>query len=92
MYLAVRLLKAKDRKKDQTLFLCQIQQEALRRSMFPLGDYTKTEVKQIARENELDFVAKKKESMGICFIGSRNFPKFISEVLLVYKDSIRFTN
>ncbi|KAK4884938.1 hypothetical protein RN001_001209 [Aquatica leii] len=78
----VRLLKAVDVKKDQTLFLCQIKQEALRRTMFPLGEYIKVNVKKIALENTLEQIAKKKESMGICFIGSRNFPNFISEYVL----------
>ncbi|KAF5275073.1 hypothetical protein FQA39_LY07010 [Lamprigera yunnana] len=75
----VRLLKALDEKKDQTLFLCQIHQAALRRTMFPLGCLIKSEVKKIAFDNGLEQIAQKKESMGICFIGSRNFSKFISE-------------
>lgn len=48
--------------------------------MFPLSDLLKTEVKQIANDNGLEKFAAKKESMGICFIGSRNFQDFISEV------------
>ncbi|KAF5280064.1 hypothetical protein FQR65_LT15101 [Abscondita terminalis] len=76
-----RLLKAVDHKKDQTLFLCQIKQEALRRTMFPLGEHIKTDVKRLAIENGLIQIAKKKESMGICFIGLRHFPNFISEYL-----------
>ncbi|KAK5647787.1 hypothetical protein RI129_002679 [Pyrocoelia pectoralis] len=75
----VHLLKAVDKKKDQTLFLCQVNQRALRKTMFPLGSYVKADVKKIAVENGLEEIAKKKESMGICFIGTRNFPKFISE-------------
>ncbi|KAF2893696.1 hypothetical protein ILUMI_12469 [Ignelater luminosus] len=47
--------------------------------MFPLGELTKPVVKKIAIENGLEQIARKKESMGICFIGSRNFQKFISE-------------
>ncbi|KAB0804218.1 hypothetical protein PPYR_01188 [Photinus pyralis] len=75
----VHLLKAMDERKDQTLFLCQVKQKALRKTMFPLGNYMKTEVKKIAMDNGLEEIAKKKESMGICFIGTRDFPNFISE-------------
>lgn len=70
--------------KDQTFFLCQISQNALRKTMFPLGDLIKSEVKQIAIENNLEKIAQKKESMGICFIGTRNFKEFISEVSLKF--------
>ncbi|KAL3288608.1 hypothetical protein HHI36_003045 [Cryptolaemus montrouzieri] len=78
---AVRLLKAKDSKKDQVFFLSQVNQEALRRTMFPLGAYLKSEVKSIARQNGLEKFANKKESMGICFIGSRDFQDFIREYM-----------
>ncbi|KZC14077.1 Mitochondrial tRNA-specific 2-thiouridylase 1, partial [Dufourea novaeangliae] len=77
----VRLFRAEDKKKDQTLFLCQVPQNPLRYSMFPLGDYLKPNVKQIAREAGLDLVANKKESVGICFVGKRNFQDFISEYI-----------
>ncbi|XP_031844417.1 mitochondrial tRNA-specific 2-thiouridylase 1 isoform X2 [Nomia melanderi] len=77
----VQLFKATDKDKDQSFFLCQIPQESLRYSMFPLGHYLKTNVKQIARKVGLDLVAKKKESMGICFVGKRNFQNFISEYI-----------
>ncbi|XP_076180946.1 mitochondrial tRNA-specific 2-thiouridylase 1 isoform X2 [Ptiloglossa arizonensis] len=77
----VRLFKAEDKKKDQTFFLSQIPQESLRYSMFPLGNYLKSNVKQIAQEAGLQLVANKKESMGICFVGKRNFQTFISEYI-----------
>lgn len=67
-------------RKDQTFFLSQVHQKALRRTMFPIGNLTKWQVKQIAETNGLEMFAKKKESMGICFIGSRNFQDFIKEV------------
>lgn len=73
-------MKARDLKKDQTLFLCQVKQKTLQRTMFPLGELTKPVVKKIAIENGLEQIARKKESMGICFIGLRNFQVFISEV------------
>ncbi|KAL1512866.1 hypothetical protein ABEB36_002378 [Hypothenemus hampei] len=78
---AVKLLKAKDSIKDQTFFLCQVHQEALQRTMFPLGDLMKWEVKQMAIENGLEKIAVKAESMGICFIGSRNFKDFIEQYI-----------
>ncbi|CAG9765644.1 unnamed protein product [Ceutorhynchus assimilis] len=77
----VKLLRAKDTKKDQTFFLCQVQQEALKKTMFPLGNLMKWEVKHIATENNLEKFAFKHESMGICFIGSRNFQDFIEEYI-----------
>lgn len=77
----VQLLSAEDRNKDQTFFLSQVPQESLRYSMFPLGNYLKRNVKQIAQEVGLDLVASKKESMGICFVGKRNFQDFISEYI-----------
>lgn len=48
--------------------------------MFPLGNLTKSEVKHIAANSGLEKIAEKPESMGICFIGSRNFQDFIQEV------------
>nr|XP_003221566.1 PREDICTED: mitochondrial tRNA-specific 2-thiouridylase 1 isoform X1 [Anolis carolinensis] len=77
----VKLLQAADQFKDQTFFLSQISQEALRRTIFPLGDLTKDFVKKIAAEHHLHHVLQRKESMGICFIGERNFEKFILEYL-----------
>lgn len=69
-----------DKWKDQTLFLCQIGQEALRKTMFPLSEMTKSEARKIAVEHGLQRIAEKKESMGICFIGNREFKSFIAEV------------
>ncbi|KAM6216515.1 LOW QUALITY PROTEIN: mitochondrial tRNA-specific 2-thiouridylase 1 [Rhynchocyon petersi] len=77
---AVRLLQAADSVKDQTFFLSQVSQDALRRTIFPLGDLTKDFVKKIAAENRLHHVLQKKESMGICFVGKRNFEDFILQV------------
>nr|CAI5842711.1 unnamed protein product [Callosobruchus analis] len=77
----VKLFLAKDSRKDQTFFLCQIQQKALQNCMFPVGDLTKMAVKNIAKENGLEKISTKPESMGICFIGSRNFQNFIREYI-----------
>ncbi len=75
-----RLLKATDRAKDQTYFLNQLSQEQLSDVLFPLANYTKAEVRAIAEKNGLA-TAKKKDSTGICFIGERNFRKFLQEYL-----------
>ncbi|CAK9827397.1 Mitochondrial tRNA-specific 2-thiouridylase 1 [Anthophora retusa] len=77
----VRLLQGDDKVKEQTFFLSQISQEVLRYSMFPVGEYLKTNVKQIAHQAELDVIVHKKESMGICFVGKRNFQDFISQYI-----------
>lgn len=75
-----RLLKAKDQNKDQTYFLYTLGQEALSRTLFPLDQIEKPEVRQIAEEH--NFVnANKKDSTGICFIGERNFREFLSRYL-----------
>ncbi|XP_075285055.1 mitochondrial tRNA-specific 2-thiouridylase 1 isoform X2 [Opisthocomus hoazin] len=79
--LAVKLLQGADLFKDQTFFLSQISQDALRKTIFPLGDLTKSFVKKIAAEHGLHHVLKKKESMGVCFIGERNFENFLLEYL-----------
>ncbi|XP_020307731.1 mitochondrial tRNA-specific 2-thiouridylase 1 [Oncorhynchus kisutch] len=77
----VRLYQGADRFKDQTFFLSQISQDALRRTVFPLSGLTKDYVKKIAAEAGFQHVLKKKESMGICFIGERKFEDFILEYL-----------
>ncbi|KAJ8392024.1 hypothetical protein AAFF_G00083340 [Aldrovandia affinis] len=76
-----RLYQGADRFKDQTFFLSQISQGALRRTIFPLAGLTKDFVKKMAAEAGFQHVLKKKESMGICFIGERNFEEFILEYL-----------
>ncbi|XP_078676970.1 mitochondrial tRNA-specific 2-thiouridylase 1-like [Branchiostoma floridae x Branchiostoma belcheri] len=77
----VKLLQALDSWKDQTFFLSQIPQQALRRALFPLGELTKPVVKQMAQDAGFTHIAKKKESMGVCFIGERNFPNFLQEYI-----------
>ncbi|CRK99759.1 CLUMA_CG013009, isoform A [Clunio marinus] len=76
-----RLLQASDSFKDQTFFLSQIPQNALRRCMFPIGSLNKHQVKEIAEKIGLQKIAQKKESIGICFIGDRTFQSFISEYI-----------
>ncbi len=75
-----RLMRAFDSNKDQTYFLCQLSQNQLSQAIFPIGHLDKKEVRQIAEDNHL-ITANKKDSTGICFIGERNFPKFLSQYL-----------
>ena len=72
--------KAYDLNKDQSYFLAQVKKEALDKCLFPLGDIDKTEVRRIAEELNLN-VAHKKDSTGICFIGERDFRKFLSNYI-----------
>lgn len=75
-----RLLKARDQNKDQTYFLNQLTQDQLEGVLFPLADLNKSEVRELAQRHGLN-TAKKKDSTGICFIGERNFKKFLKEFL-----------
>ncbi len=75
-----KLKKAIDDNKDQTYFLSQVPLDNFKNVIFPLGELKKTDVKKIAFENNLK-VAEKKESMGICFIGKRNFKEFLKNYL-----------
>lgn len=75
-----RLLKARDTNKDQTYFLNQLTQEQLEGVLFPLAELDKSEVRALAERHGLS-TAKKKDSTGICFIGERNFKKFLQEYL-----------
>lgn len=74
------LQKAADQNKDQTYFLNQLSQRQLENVLFPLQDMVKPEIRKIAQERGLA-TAKKKDSTGICFIGERNFRKFLSTYL-----------
>jgi tRNA-specific 2-thiouridylase len=74
------LIKGVDENKDQSYFLCMLNEGILSKIMFPIGHLYKLEVKKIAEEAGLE-TAFKKESTGICFIGERNFNKFLSHYL-----------
>ena len=76
----VRLLKGLDAGKDQTYFLAGLTQEQLNRALFPIGSMQKREVRDIARNHALP-IAEKKDSTGICFIGERNFKRFLMSYL-----------
>ena len=75
-----KLLKGLDANKDQSYFLSQLSSDVLDKVMFPLGDIDKSEVREIAKNNNLA-TATKKDSTGICFIGERNFKDFLSDYL-----------
>lgn len=75
-----QLLSGIDTNKDQSYFLCQLSQEQLSKSLFPIGELTKPEVRKIA--TELDLVtAEKKDSQGLCFIGKVKLPDFLQQQL-----------
>ncbi len=75
-----RLLAGEDSNKDQSYFLCQLTQEQLARTLFPLGDLDKAEVRRLAAEADLPS-ASKKDSQGICFVGKVDLPTFLKQKL-----------
>jgi tRNA-specific 2-thiouridylase len=77
---AHRLLKGSDPDKDQSYFLHAVKQEALSQVLFPIGHLPKPEVRALARKAGLA-TSEKKDSMGICFIGKRDFKPFVSQYL-----------
>ncbi len=81
------LKKAKDQNKDQTYFLNQLSQAQLADVLFPLQNLEKPEIRAIAEKYSLA-TAKKKDSTGICFIGERNFKKFLTSYLPAQKGRI----
>ena len=85
-----KLLEAKDKNKDQTYFLHQLSQEQLRHAMFPICNYTKFEVRKLARKFNLSTAAKE-ESMGICFIGETPMKEFLQKKIPIKKGKIMTT-
>jgi tRNA-specific 2-thiouridylase len=75
-----QLLAGADNNKDQSYFLCQLSQEQLAKSLFPIGELTKPEVREIAQELDL-ITAEKKDSQGLCFIGKVRLPEFLQQKL-----------
>ena len=69
-----------DNNKDQSYFLCQLSQEQLAKALFPIGNLTKPEVREIAAEMDL-ITAEKKDSQGLCFIGKVRLPEFLQQKL-----------
>ena len=75
------LLAGKDNNKDQSYFLCQLSQDQLSKALFPIGELTKPEVREIAKEQGL-VTADKKDSQGLCFIGKVSLPTFLQQQLV----------
>ena len=82
-----KLLAGKDINKDQSYFLCQLSQNQLSKSLFPIGELTKPEVREIAKKANL-ITAEKKDSQGLCFIGKVRLPEFLQQKLQSKKGDI----
>tara|TARA_Y100001933_G_scaffold260762_1_gene313671 strand:+ start:952 stop:2106 length:1155 start_codon:yes stop_codon:yes gene_type:complete len=81
------LLAGKDGTKDQSYFLCQVNQEQLSKALFPIGDLKKTEVRALAKKIGLN-TAEKKDSQGLCFIGKVKLPVFLQQQLKPKKGKV----
>jgi tRNA-specific 2-thiouridylase len=75
-----RLLAGKDKNKDQSYFLCQLNQHQLSKALFPIGGLLKPEVREIAKDLDL-VTADKKDSQGLCFVGKVRLPEFLMQRL-----------
>lgn len=75
-----QLLSGSDKNKDQSYFLCQLNQDQLAPVLFPIGHMLKPEIRKIASDLRLA-TAKRKDSQGICFVGKVNLPEFLQQKL-----------
>ena len=82
-----KLLAGKDKNKDQSYFLCQLNQYQLSKALFPIGELLKPEVRKIAKEQNL-VTANKKDSQGLCFVGKVRLPEFLMQRLKPKKGDI----
>ncbi len=82
-----KLMSGRDLNKDQSYFLCQLSQEQLEKTLFPIGELQKSDVRKIAAEQDL-ITAEKKDSQGLCFIGKVRLPDFLQQQLKPKKGSI----
>ena len=82
-----RLLTGKDLNKDQSYFLCQLSQEQLSKTLFPIGEMNKNDVRLIAKKEGL-ITAEKKDSQGLCFIGKVKLPDFLQQQLKKKKGKV----
>ena len=82
-----RLLSGKDKNKDQSYFLCQVSQQQLAKTLFPVGELQKSEVRAIAKKQDL-ITADKKDSQGLCFIGKVKLPDFLQQKLQPKKGQV----
>jgi len=83
----VGLLAGKDPNKDQSYFLCQLNQEQLSKALFPIGELLKPDVREIAKEMGL-VTAEKKDSQGLCFVGKISLPTFLQQKLAAKKGDV----
>ena len=82
-----RLIVGADEKKDQSYFLCQLNQIHLSKAIFPIGHLTKSDVRDIAKKNDL-ITADKKDSQGLCFVGKVKLPDFLKQRLTPKKGKV----
>ena len=82
-----RLMAGADEKKDQSYFLCQLNQKQLSKAIFPIGHLTKSDVRDIAKKNDL-ITADKKDSQGLCFVGKVKLPDFLKQRLTPKKGKV----
>lgn len=87
----IRLLKGLDNNKDQSYFLHQVGEEEISRTLFPVGELEKPEVRRLAEEHDL-ITHNKKDSTGICFIGERRFSDFLKQYLPAQPGKIETPN
>lgn len=69
----------KDAEKDQSFFLWGLKQDTIQKLIFPLGKYSKSEVRKMATDNGFEFLNQKNESLGVCFIKGKNYRKFLKD-------------
>jgi tRNA-uridine 2-sulfurtransferase len=84
---SVSLIAGADKTKDQSYFLCQLEQHQLQRILFPIGHLQKSEVRKIA-ENAGLITAAKKDSQGLCFVGKISLPDFLQQQLKIKEGDI----
>ena len=82
------LLKGTDKTKDQSYFLPLLGQRQLRNIIFPLGEYTKKEVEQIAKKEGFDFFSKVKQSQDLCFVSQKAMPFYLEEKIGVQEGDV----
>lgn len=94
-----KLLSGVDTNKDQSYFLCQLSQEQLSKALFPIGELTKPEVRELAKKADL-ITADKKDSQGLCFIGKVRLPDFLQQklqpkegvIVNISRDAVHYEN
>ncbi len=94
-----KLLSGIDSNKDQSYFLCQLSQQQLSKALFPIGELTKPEVREIAKKADL-ITADKKDSQGLCFIGKVRLPEFLQQklqpkagvIVNISRDAVHYEN